>query len=83
MRRYSSNNIFVSFTASPCGGPLLSHTWDGCLGHITLSELCTFAPHCICPNDFSVKPQFVVPPKGIHSENFVHHFRGVEMTEIQ
>lgn len=24
----------------------------------------------------------MVPPKGIHSENFVHHFRGVEITEM-
>lgn len=40
----------------------------------------------ICPplhlSQFSAKPQFVVPPKGIYSENFVHHFRGVEITEM-
>lgn len=48
-----------------------------------LPESCTVAHHCVCPSDFSVKPQLVVPPKGIHSENFVHHFRGVEMTELQ
>lgn len=29
-----------------------------------------------------MKLQFVVPPKGIHSENFVHHFRSVEITEM-
>lgn len=36
----------------------------------------------MCLNGFSAKPQFVVPPKGIHSENFVHHFRGVEINEM-
>lgn len=54
--KWISHQITLSFTVIPPGDPLLSHMLDGCFGHVSLSELCMFAHHCICPNDFSVKP---------------------------